>query len=438
VKYCELKEIVTFLQTFSYIKLIKRIENNTIKIVFDKETIYFDLTKSNSTIYIKNSNANLKEFNAPFDKLLSLKFTNSKIEKISLLNNDKILEISVFSPSKYKKEISKIILEFTGKYTNIIIVNEDYKILEALHHIDEEKSSRVIKVGLTYEFPPKPNFKFSECKIDDVKFFLEQNYKKLNEKLLNNIKKTKLNQIKKEIEKIEKILNSLSNQQELLKKSNKFYEIANLLLANIHLIKPYQSKVILNDFNSKKIEIELNPQKPINQYIDELYKKAKKYKQKAKNQKIEEQNLNEKLSFYKNLYKIINEAQEIDIIEFYFPKKEKNITKTKKEKPYAEFFYNGYVIRVGRNERENIYLLQNSKASDYWFHLQNQKSAHLIVLNSKKELPKDVIIKASEILAKFSGVSGSVTIDYTQRRFVKIQNKANVLYNPYKSITIKV
>jgi len=82
--------------------------------------------------------------------------------------------------------------------------------------------------------------------------------------------------------------------------------------------------------------------------------------------------------------------------------------------------------------------LQNSKASDFWFHLQEQKSAHLIVLNSKKELPKDVIVKASEILAKFSGVSGSVTIDYTQRRFVKIQNKANVLYNPYKSITVRV
>jgi len=438
VKYCELKEVITFLQTFSYIKLIKRVENNTVKIVFSKEIIYFDLTKSNSIIYTKTSSANLKEFNAPFDKLLSLKFTNSKIKKISLLNNDKILEFEVYSASKYKKEISKIIFEFTGKHTNIIVTDENYKILEALHHIDKEKSSRAIKIGLTYELPPKPNFKFSECKIKDIKSFLEQNYKRLNEKLLNNIKKVRLNQIEKEISKIKKLLNLLDSQEELLKKSNEFYEKGNLLLANIHLIKPYQSKVILNDFNSNKIEIKLDTKKSINQYINELYKRAKKYKQKAKNQIIEEQNLKEKLFFYENLYKIIGSADEIETIEFYFPKKEKNKTKTKKEKPFAEFFYNGFIIRVGRNERENIYLLQNSKASDFWFHLQGQKSAHLIVLNSKKELPKDVIIKAGEILANFSGVSGSVTVDYTQRRFIKIQNKANVLYNPYKSITIRV
>jgi predicted ribosome quality control (RQC) complex YloA/Tae2 family protein len=46
---------------------------------------------------------------------------------------------------------------------------------------------------------------------------------------------------------------------------------------------------------------------------------------------------------------------------------------------------------LGRSERENIYLLQNAKASDFWFHLQGQTSAHLIVVNTKKTIPENII-----------------------------------------------
>ena len=51
------------------------------------------------------------------------------------------------------------------------------------------------------------------------------------------------------------------------------------------------------------------------------------------------------------------------------------------------FFYEGYKIMLGNNERENIYLLENSRASDFWFHLKDRPSCHVIVQNNKKELP---------------------------------------------------
>ena len=75
----------------------------------------------------------------------------------------------------------------------------------------------------------------------------------------------------------------------------------------------------------------------------------------------------------------------IDEIEFYIPKKDKKQTKTKKSQPYQSFFIDGFKIMLGRDERENIYLLQNSKASDFWFHLQGQVSSHVIVSNTKKQ-----------------------------------------------------
>jgi predicted ribosome quality control (RQC) complex YloA/Tae2 family protein len=121
------------------------------------------------------------------------------------------------------------------------------------------------------------------------------------------------------------------------------------------------------------------------------------------------------------------------------PKKDKNQKLTKKAQPYQSFFIDGYKIMLGRDERENIYLLQNSKASDYWFHLQGQVSSHVIVTNTKKTIPDYIIQEAAKICTRFSvSSSGAYTVDFTQRRNVKIQHKANVLYNPYSSVVVKI
>ncbi|CAI8205967.1 MAG: Uncharacterised protein [Arcobacter lacus] len=94
---------------------------------------------------------------------------------------------------------------------------------------------------------------------------------------------------------------------------------------------------------------------------------------------------------------------------------------------------------LGTSERENIYLLKNSKASDFWFHLKDRPSSHVIVQNTKKTIPDTVIEQAAIICAKFSSdFGGTYEVDFTQRRNVKIQNGANVLYNPYTTTVVKV
>jgi predicted ribosome quality control (RQC) complex YloA/Tae2 family protein len=94
---------------------------------------------------------------------------------------------------------------------------------------------------------------------------------------------------------------------------------------------------------------------------------------------------------------------------------------------------------LGRDERENIFLLKNSKASDFWFHLQGEVSSHVIVSNTKKTLPEKIVEEAAKICAKFStNYGGNYSVDFTQRRNVAIQTRANVLYNPYSTVNIKI
>ncbi len=422
MKYYILKQLSIFLNNYTIIKHIKRVDNNTIKIEFnDKNNYYFDLTKNNATIYKKKISDNIKrDFNAPFDVILNKRFTNCKIDSVFLLNDDKIIRIKVQSKSSYKEETSFLQLEFTGKNTNIIILDENEIILEALRHIDEWSSTRVVKVGSKLMPLEKPNFVFEENSVEDIDKFLYEVYDTKQTNLLNSVKKEKITQLNKQIKKISKILNSLDDLETLEKKANEYNEEATEILSTLYNDTGYTKSQNLIKSN-------------------ELFKQSKKAKQKVKNQYLEQVNLSGKLEFLKRMVSIIENCKDIDEIEFYMPKKDKNQTKTKKANPYQSFFIDGYKIMLGRDERENIYLLQNSKASDFWFHLQEQVSSHVIVSNTKKTLPANIIEEAAKICARFSTSGGGVfTVDFTQRRNVKIQTRANVLYNPYSSVVVKI
>lgn len=441
MKYFLLKAVCEYLkENACIIKFIKRIDNNIIIIEFNnKNIIYFDLSKSNAKIFkTKQQITSKKDFNAPFDVVLQKKFTNSKIENIELYNDDKIINIKVSSSSSYKKEVAILQLEFTGKYTNIIILDENRVILEALRHIDEYSSFRVVKVGVKLEEIPKKDFIPKVEKIDDIEDYLYKIYEDIEKENLESVKKQKILNVDRNIKKLENILKSLPKKEELEVESNDTYTKANLLIANLHNIKPYQKIIQIENYDGNHIEIEMENMQNPSKYTNELFKKAKRLKQKANNICIEEDNLKDKLEFAKRLRINIENSNSIDECEFLYPKKERNQTKTKKEKNYESFFYEGYKIMLGSNERENIYLLENSKASDFWFHLKDRPSCHVIVQNSKKELPSSVIQKAATLCVNFSVEGGGVfEVDYTQRRNVKIQHGANVLYNPYNTIVIK-
>lgn len=442
MKYYLLKAIVTYLcQNTDKIKFIKRISNNTIIIEFNnKEFVYFDMTKGKSLIYKRKESLKAKkDFNAPFDVILQKRFNNSIIENIELYNNDKVINIKVNSSSSYKKLTTILQLEFTGKHTNIIILDENRVVLEALRHIDEFASSRVVKVGAKLEEIPKVDIVFKEQEVEDIEEKLYEFYEELEKKNLENYRKQKITQISKKLKKLEKIVEALPLKENLEKESQNLYNNGNLILNNLYKIKPYQKSFVTSDFSGNEVEIILDNKIPASRYANELFKKAKRLKQKANNIKIEKGNLEEKIDFLNRMINNLQKAVSIDEIEFLVPKKQKNQTKTKKSQHFESFFFEGYKIMLGTSERENIFLLHNAKASDFWFHLKDRPSSHVIVQNSKKILPESLIIKAATICAQFStDFSGTYEVDYTQRRNVKIQNGANVLYNPYTTINIKI
>ncbi len=442
MKYFLLKEIVNYLkENAQIIKSIRRIDNNLIITEFNnKNILYFDISKGNATIFKhKKILSSKKDFNAPFDVSLQKRFSNSKIENIELYNDDKILNIKVNSSSSYKKLTTILQLEFTGKHTNVIILDENRIVIEALRHVDEFSSSRVVKVGHKLDEIPKQSFVPKIEIIPNIEEYLYEIYEKREHENLENLKKQKISLIEKKAKKLKMTIDSLPKKEELELESNSLYEKANLILSNLHNLKPYQKSFKVYNYEGNEIEIDLEGKASASKYSNDLFKKAKRAKQKASNISLEKDNLTEKLEFLLRLIQNIKNANSLEDCEFLYPKKEKNQIKTKKSQQCESFFFEGFKIMLGTSERENIYLLENSKASDFWFHLKDRPSCHIIVQNTKKELPQSVINKAATLCAKFSvDYSGVYEVDFTQRRNVKIQSGANVLYNPYNTTVVKI
>ena len=214
MKLSHLKQIAVYLQKLKNISAIYRVADSVIKIAFDRDNdIYFDMQRSNSAIFKTHSFSRSKVYNAPFDVVLSRKFNRSNILKVELLNDDKILRFKTSLASAYKEDIFYLQFEFTGKYTNVIILDVNNIVLEALRHVDLLSSFREVKVGQRLLDVPHAPFHAKEYPVADIEEFLFDSYKKQQSQKLDALKKQKIIYLEKKLEKLKKLYNSLEDEQ---------------------------------------------------------------------------------------------------------------------------------------------------------------------------------------------------------------------------------
>jgi len=427
-----LQKIANHISTKKFIKRALRVDENVILLEIDKTKYYFDLTKGNSDIYIDIEYDISKKFNAPFDITLAKKFTKSQLLEVKVV--ERILTLKVETNLGFKKEINYIQFEFTGRYTNAIILDKNFIILEALHHINENVTFRPIQPGLKLISLPSKEIKEKEFQIDNIVEYTQQLFYEKYNKRLKNIKKNIINSTNKKIEKLKKILDSLPSENELLKESEKYRNFADLVMINLHTIKnKYQKFVEVEDFNGKIVKIPIPKLRNINEIGNYYYNLSKKMKNKSKNIKIEKNNLIEKIEFLENYKKGIEKATTISELNIYKSPKKVKI----KEDNIEQFFIDDFIVLVGKNEKGNVKLLKESKANDIWLHIKDKKGAHVIIKTNKKRVPEDVIIKAAKLALIFSNETEGV-VDYTQRRHLYVKEKAFVNYVSYKSVKVRV
>jgi len=438
MKLSHLKQITNYLQNFTKISAVHRVSDTIIKIVFDKnDVLYFNMQRSNSSIFKCQEYPRSKVYNAPFDVILAKRFNRSNILHVELLNNDKIIRIKTSLASAYKEEITYLQLEFTGKYTNVIILDENNVVLEALRHVDLFSSFREVRVGQKLlDVPPAP-FVAKEYPIEDVEKFLYEVYDKEQHAKLEGLKKQKIALLNKKLKKLQKLYEKLDSKESLEKEAQKSEHLGNLVLSNVQNIKPYAREIELDDYDGSKVQVHLEKVYATPFMISEMFfAKSKKAKQKAKHLHIEEESLRSKIEHLELFVNVVKEAKDVAKIAFLFPKRVQN-KKVKQNDSIEVFWIEGYKVQLGKNEKGNVELLKNARAKDIWLHMKDRPSAHVIITTDKQNLPQNIILAAAKLCVEFSTASKDrFLVDYTPRREVTIQNGANVLYNKYKTIEV--
>ena len=440
MKRAHLVQIAKYLSQYRKINIIERVEDTIIKIIFDKDAAYyFDMKRGDAYIFQKPSYKKVRNYNAPFDVVLKKRFINAKIENIEVMDGNRILRIYVNSSSRYKSQKSILQFEFTGRNTNIIILDEDEIILEAYRHIDSHTSYREVKVGVKLLPLPPRDFPIENDLILDLSKFLKQEYIRREKVKLDALKKSKEQIVLKRLKKLHKIYDTLEDEEILVQKSEALTYDGNLLLSHLHLMKNYQKEITVDDYEGRERTIRL-PEKMRTpaEAANNFFKRAKKLKQKAKFTYIERENLMSKINFLENLKLAISTTTSIDELSLYLPKQPKIHKKRVKVDANIEtFFIDGYKIRLGKNEKGNISLLKSAKMSDIWMHLKDMPSTHVIITNEKKLPPFSVLEFGAKLCVQFSAVvSGAYLVDFTQRRNVKMRDGANVNYVNYDTIKV--
>jgi len=438
MKLSHLKQITQYLKQFKKISAIHRVSDTTLKIVFDKnDNIYFNMQRSNSSIFKCKSYPRSKVYNAPFDVVVAKRFNRSNILGIELLNSDKIIRFKTSIASAYKEEMTYLQIEFTGKYTNIIILDEQNIVLEALRHVDLFSSFREVRSGQKLlDVPPAP-FVAKEYPLEDVEDFLYGVYKKEQSSRLDSLKTQKISLLNKKLKKLQKLYNSLDDEKSLEKEARESEHYGNLVLSNIHNIKPYAKSLELDDYDGTKVSIQLPKAYPTAFMISDMFfTKSKKAKQRAKHLHIEEESLSSKIEHIKLFINTVEDAKDTSKIELLFPKKVQN-KKVKVNDSIEIFWIEGYKVQLGKNEKGNVEVLKNARAKDIWLHLRDQPSTHVIITTDKQNLPMHIIESAARLCVDFTTPQkDKFLVDYTPRREVTIQSGANVLYNKYKTIEV--
>jgi len=438
MKLYELQAIAKRLNDFTFISRARRIEDNTLEIMFDKhKSFFFTMTRGQSLVYKAPSQRPLQGYNAPFDTLLHTLLSGSRLLRVEVPNGDRMLRFAIAPKSSYKDKTIYLQLEFTGKNTNAILIDENEVIIEALRHIDADSSFRVVRPGMQLLDIPPFERKEEVENIDDIEAYLEETFARIQARKLLEMKKQKCAVVAKKVKKFAQLLEKLPNEEKLAQHAKQHNDTGNLILANLYQIKPYDTKLKTYDFEGNEVTISLPKETKVNRMSDYYFNLSKRAKSKAKSVHIEQENLSSKKSFYDNIYVALKQATTPYELELLVPKRAKSLRKKEKLREGELFWIEDYKVMVGRNSNENQKLLALAKSNDIWMHTRELPGSHVIIRTDKQNLPDSVLQAAARLCVDFTTPqAGNYLVDYTKRKFVKIQEGSSVEYDKYQTIAV--
>ena len=100
-----------------------------------------------------------------FCMLLRKHLIGGRISNISMFGLERLVHIEIETINEFNEiEVKTLIIELMGRHSNIILVNQNNKIIDAMRHIDSTSSYREILPSRIYSLPYSDKFDFTVLK----------------------------------------------------------------------------------------------------------------------------------------------------------------------------------------------------------------------------------------------------------------------------------
>jgi len=239
--------------------------------------------------------------------------------------------------------------------------------------------------------------------------------------------------IQQKIKKSENYIEKNTQRLDELEHGSRYEEVANIIMANLHQIDANAEKVTLFDFyKNEDIKLKLN-----NRITPQ--KNAEKYYRKAKNQKLEVNQLKSNIAEKETeLYKWMEHIEAVEQLDTYKAlvkyQKANGMKPEENEQaislPFKKFSFQGFDILVGKNSKSNDILTQKfAYKNDLWLHARDVTGSHVVIkYKPNHPFPALVIEKAASLAAYYSqGKNNTLQpVIYTPKKFVRKPKNAAI------------
>ncbi len=239
------------------------------------------------------------------------------------------------------------------------------------------------------------------------------------------LKTSLLSRINKDIKKLRSRKVKIDKHLTKLTEGDSLKEIADVIMANLHVIPAKATEVTLfNFYTNKDIDIRLKENLT-------AQKNAERYYQKSKNVHVEIAH-NKKLQtgIIKQLEALEKEKEAIEQTDNYrslqsFEKvktKSDDAAKSNHQLPYRLFTFQDYEIWVGKSAKHNDALLKLAHKNDLWLHARGVAGSHVLLKNREnRKVSKEALEFAASLAARFSKNQHDTlaAVIYTSPKYVR-------------------
>jgi predicted ribosome quality control (RQC) complex YloA/Tae2 family protein len=430
-----------------------------------------------------------------FCAFLRAHFQGARITEVSCSHDDRVVTIMAGKGPPANLRCLKLIVEFLGRDSNILLVDSyTNEILDCLHRIPEkEKTTRVVLPGRLYSAPPK-RLSFSDVSMREKPSSMSPGIRCLPQRhpglalnciegedecfpslnraadalygpqidrlIIENLRRNAVRPLISRIRSVDRRLQKISADVKRLESLAELGHQGELLKANINRATKGLTGLHVSDWDGNTVvNIVLDPALNAVGNMNKLFKKAAKGKRgKTKAQDRLRESLSEKMALQDCLFHL-EQTEDLQELENWIGHRIDKPGAQSREKSghkailaregtnfYREFrTESDRRVLVGRSGMGNDFLLRKiAKNGDLWFHVKDQPGAHVLLIIRGEE---NIEIRDTQFAARLALMyskakhSGKAEVIIAKVENVKRPPKGlpgQVLVNEYVSVMASI